>query len=100
MVFTETWLHSHIADSLVEVERLSLFQADRTSASGKNRGGGIGVHVNDKWCQQVTERETVCSLDTELLCLSLRPFYLPLEFGSIILCMAYVPQMQPGLHFS
>lgn len=34
-------------------------------------------------------RATVCNPDIDLLCLSLRPFYLPREFGNIIVCAAY-----------
>lgn len=30
--------------------------------------------------------------DLELLCISMRPFYLPREFGSIILCATYIPR--------
>ncbi len=33
----------------------------------------------------------MCKPDEELLCLSLWPFYLPLEFGNINICSAYVP---------
>lgn len=38
-----------------------------------------------------TTRESVCNPDIELVCLSLRPFYLPREFGNILLCTAYIP---------
>lgn len=33
----------------------------------------------------------MCNEDIELLCLSLRPFYLPREFGNILICSVYVP---------
>lgn len=33
MVFTETWLHQDIPDSLVELEGFSLVRADRTLRS-------------------------------------------------------------------
>lgn len=36
-------------------------------------------------------KETSCNPDVEYLCLSLRPFYLPREFGSILLCVLYIP---------
>ena len=58
---------------------------------GKKRGGGICIFVKDSWCSQITIRETECDPDIELLCLSLRPFYLPREFGNVIICAAYVP---------
>lgn len=49
------------------------------------------MYINDNWCRQYTVRETTCSPDVELLCLSLRPAYLPRELGNIILCAVYVP---------
>lgn len=91
MVFTETWLHQDIPDSLCEIKGFSLIQANRTEMSGNNRGGGVCVYINDNWCRQHTVRETTCSPDVELLFLSLRPVYLPREFGNIILYAVYVP---------
>ena len=38
IVLTETWLHSDILDPLVEVDNFS-----NTAASGKSKGGGIGL---------------------------------------------------------
>ena len=38
------------------------------------------------------------NIDIELLCISLRPFYLPRDFGNIVMCSAYPPViMQPEL---
>ena len=91
LVFTETWLRKDIPDSLVELEGFSCVRADRTDSSMKSRGGGICVYVSNIWCQQYTIRETLCCPNLELLCLSMRPFYLPREFGNIILCATYIP---------
>ncbi|KAG1940176.1 hypothetical protein F2P79_016894 [Pimephales promelas] len=91
MVFTETWLRPDVPDSLCEVEGFSFIRSDRSETSGKERGGGICVFINDKWCRQYTVRKIVCNPDVELMCLSLRPLYLPREFGNIILCSVYVP---------
>ena len=33
----------------------------------------------------------MCSPDLELLCLSLRPFYLPRDYGNIFICAVYIP---------
>ena len=49
------------------------------------------MYVSDKWCKQITVKETICSPDVELLCLSMRPHYLPREFGNIIIAAVYVP---------
>ncbi len=91
MHFTETWLHPEIPDGLVEIEGFSHIRSDRTVLSGKSKGGGLCLYINDRWCRQHTVREKICSSDVELLCVSLRPFYLPREFGNILICSVYVP---------
>lgn len=91
MVFTETWLHKDIPDSLVDIEGFSLIRADRNDLSGKTRGGGTAIYVNTNWCKSFTVREITCCTDLELLCVSLRPLYLPREFGNVIVCAVYVP---------
>ena len=50
MCFTETWLSENVADSHVNIEGFSIFLADRTNDSGKLKGGGLCVFVNDQWC--------------------------------------------------
>lgn len=91
MVFTETWLHRDIPDTLCQLEGFSLLRSDRTEMSGKSQGGGIGIFINDNWCRQYMVRETFSNPDVELLCVSLRPHYLPREFGNSLLCAVYVP---------
>ncbi len=91
LVVTETWLNADIPDSLIELEGFSAVQADHKENSGKSRGGGICMYVSDAWCSNYSVRMTVCNTDVELLCVSLRPFYLPREFGSILICAVYVP---------
>ncbi len=91
LVVTETWLNADIPYSLIELEGFSAVQADRNENSGKSRGGGICMYVSDAWCSNYSVRMTVCNTDVELLSVSLRPFYLPREFGSILICAVYVP---------
>ncbi|GAA6087292.1 uncharacterized protein LOC120494988 [Tachysurus ichikawai] len=91
LVFTETWLREDVPDTLFALEGFSLVRADRNDNSGKTKGGGICVYINQKWCSQFSARERVCISDIELLCLSLRPFYLPREFGNILLYTVYIP---------
>ena len=65
---------------------------DRNSNSGKTRGGGICAYINDSsWCRNYTVKDSLCTPDFELLCLSLRPFYLPREYGNIFICIVYIP---------
>ena len=49
------------------------------------------MYVSDKWCKQFTVKKIICSPDVEVLCLSMRPHYLPREFGNIIIAAVYVP---------
>ncbi len=58
--------------------------------TGKSQGGGVCLYVNQRWCKNVTVRETVCTDDIELLSVSLRPHYLPREFPQIFLTVAYI----------
>lgn len=48
------------------------------------------MYVNDLWFRQFSVRETICNVNVEILCISLRPFYLLWEFGSTWLCVVYV----------
>lgn len=66
-------------------------EADRTEQAGKTRGGGMAVYVSNNWRKQYTVRETLCCPDVQILHLTLRPFYLPREFGSVAECVVYVP---------
>lgn len=90
VALTETWLNQDIPDSLFELDGFSLVRSDRTELAGKCRGG-IAVYIWNDWCTQFTVRERVCNPDLELLCLSLRPLYLPRKFGNIIFCVVYIP---------
>ena len=63
MCFTETWLSENVADSHVNIEGFSIFCADRTIDSGKLKGGGLCVFVNDQWCHpnNITIKHKSCS---------------------------------------
>ncbi|KAK0155060.1 hypothetical protein N1851_002626 [Merluccius polli] len=63
--FSETWLHSHIPDSSVEVP----VRGDRDcSKSRKKKGGGLALYVSERWCNpgHVSVKERLCTLDIEL----------------------------------
>ncbi len=109
MVLTESWLHEGIPDSLLELDGYTLVRADRSSDSGKKSGGGVCMYICDRWCKQYTVRDKVCTPDIELLCVSLRPHYLPREFGCVIICAwtSHLAAMQvklqrasPSVHMS
>lgn len=92
MCFTETWLHDQIPDSHVLLDRFQLVRADRTDDSGKSKGGGLCMYINDQWCTNFTTKSTFCNELVELLVVSCRPFYLPREVSSIRLILVYVPE--------
>ena len=62
--------------------------ADET---GKTRGGGARVYIINQWCTNVTVREPLCTEHVELLCVALRPFYLPTEFNQLFITVVYAP---------
>ncbi|KAI3371035.1 hypothetical protein L3Q82_023514, partial [Scortum barcoo] len=82
LLFTETWLTALTPDSAAELDGFTLLRADRSKESGKRKGGGLAVFVNDRWCNpgHITVKEQHCCKDIELLAVSMRPYYLPREF--------------------
>lgn len=94
MRFTEIWLQEHIPDSNTTVPGFQTVWVDRDRClSGKKKGGGIAVLVNNRWCNpgHITVKERFCSPDIELLAVSLRPYYLPREFTCAIIVAVYIP---------
>lgn len=45
------------------------------------------VSLSTKWCSQFILRESVCNPDIELVCLSLRSFYLPIQEYFTMFCL-------------
>lgn len=92
MVFTETWLNDNIPDNAIELEGCTVFRADRTAEdSGKTKGGGLCIYVNNSWCTDVVRIGSHCSADLEYLMIKCRPFYLPREFTLTVITAVYVP---------
>ncbi|KAK1784264.1 hypothetical protein P4O66_003712, partial [Electrophorus voltai] len=69
------------------------YRMDRTADSGKSRGGGVCVMVNNSWCNDVSVVTLArsCSSNLELLALKFHPFYIPHEFTSVIVDTVYIP---------
>lgn len=94
MWFTETWLNELTMDSLVMLDGFQLVRADRMAKeSGKRKGGGIAMFVNNRWCNpgHINVKEQLCTKDIELLAVSMRPYYIPREFSHIIAITVYIP---------
>ena len=64
---------------------------DRDANSGKTPGGGVCMYIKDSWCRNFAVRDNICNLDLELLCVILRPLYLPREFTNLFVCVVYIP---------
>ena len=74
----------------MNIDGFTLTRSDRRDI-GKERGGGVAVYINNKWCTQVTVKESFCNKDIEYLVISCRPFYLPREFGKVTIFIVYIP---------
>ncbi|XP_035994564.1 uncharacterized protein LOC105924182 [Fundulus heteroclitus] len=65
-----TWLDGSVLDSVVSLDGFKLIRMDRTFAeSGKKRGGGLAVFVNERWCNvaHVHVKQQICCSDVEIL---------------------------------
>lgn len=95
LLFTETWLTGLTLDMAVELDGFTLLRADRCKESGKRKGGGLAVFVNDRWCNpgRITVKEQHCCKDIELLAVSMRPHYLPREFTHALVVVVYNPPL-------
>ncbi|KAI3355093.1 hypothetical protein L3Q82_017866 [Scortum barcoo] len=94
LLFTETWLTALTPDTAAELDGFTLLRADRSKESGKRKGGGLAVLVNDRWCNpgHITVKEQHCCKDIELLAVSMRPYYLPREFTHALrMVVVYIP---------
>ena len=70
------------------------YRCDRDrETTGKKSGGGVCCYVNENWCPRkgVTIKKSVSTHDADILCLSLRPRYLPREFGQVFVTVTYIP---------
>jgi hypothetical protein len=93
LAITETWLDSNIPSTEVEPDGFTAYRMDHDQGiTGKSRGGGVSLLIRDDWCrsESVVVREQLCTPDIELLCVSLRPFYLPREFLQLFFTVVYI----------
>ena len=86
---SETWLKEDSADP--DIPGYSCYRLDRSKdATGKKEGGGVCLFINNKWCTNVSIKESTCLEDIEILSVALRPFYLPREFNQIFVTIVYI----------
>ncbi|KAK1805267.1 hypothetical protein P4O66_019608 [Electrophorus voltai] len=94
LYFTESWLNTAVPSHAIQpAEFFSVHRMDRPADSGKWRDGLVCVMVNNSWCNNanVITPARSCSPNLVLLALKFRPFYLPLEFTSVIVNIVYIP---------
>ena len=96
IALSETWLQERDADSTVELDQFTLTRSDRRHLD-RQRGGGLAVYVNERWCKQVNIKESFCNDDIEYLVISCRPFYLPREFSNVLIINVYI---HPGSNYA
>ncbi|KAK0154097.1 hypothetical protein N1851_003814 [Merluccius polli] len=61
LIFTETWLNPSVPDNAINLAERNIFRADRTADSGKSKGGGLCIYVNNAWCTNSSIIESHCS---------------------------------------
>ncbi|GAA6215221.1 A disintegrin and metalloproteinase with thrombospondin motifs 17 isoform X1 [Lates japonicus] len=91
IALTETWLDESVLDEEVGLDNFTIIRSDRTTNSGKTRGGGVCLYINDRWCNNIKAHHKASTPDLELLTVSLRPYYLPREFPAVVVSCVYIP---------
>jgi hypothetical protein len=75
----------------IQLAGYTLHRQDRTAHSGKTRGGGLCIFVNNSWCTKSKEVSRFCSPEVEYIVINCRPHYLPREFSAILFVAVYLP---------
>lgn len=91
LLITETWLHPLIPDSAIQLAGYTAQRLDRTSDSGKSRGGGLCVYINNNWYTNIVTVDSHCSPNLEYVTVKCRPFHLPREFTGAMITAVYIP---------
>ena len=94
LCFSETWFCNKITDDSVFIDGFGTpYRCDRDlSASGKlTVSGGVCIYVNDNFCHRgnITVKKTLSTHYVDLISISLRPKYLPREFGQVFVTVIY-----------
>ena len=67
LILMETWLQASITNSAVALEFRTAHRADRTMASGKQRGGGLLISTKDSWSSNTRTVSSHCSPELEYI---------------------------------
>ena len=80
-----------VADSAIQLAGYTAQRQDRTSNSGKSRGGGLCVYVINIWCTHTVAIDRHWSPDLGYVPIKCRPIYLPREFTVVLITAVYIP---------
>ena len=95
LCFTKSWLNEDMNN--IQLGGFTICRRDRTAASGKTRGGGLCIFVNNSWCTKSKEVSRFCLPEVEYLMISCRLHYLSRELSSIFFIAVYLlPQSDAG----
>lgn len=48
IALSETWLDESVSDAEVSLDNFMIIRSDRSKASGKMRGGGVCIYINNR----------------------------------------------------
>ncbi|KAK1806262.1 hypothetical protein P4O66_000144 [Electrophorus voltai] len=92
LISTVEMYHGSIPDAAIHLDGLVSIRADRDNAlSGKTRGGGVRIYINESWCKNSVFVVKYCSPVVEFAIVRCRPFYLLREFSSVFIITLYIP---------
>lgn len=94
LIFTGTWLTSHVPGGNVDLPSFTTVKVDQNSdASGKSKGSGVIVYANWQWCHSghLTDMRRICQCIMKCLAVSIASYYRSCEFSYIIAFCVYIP---------
>jgi hypothetical protein len=81
LCFTVSWLNDD--NTNIQLSGYMMSRQYRTAPSGKTKGGGLCIFVNNSCCTTSKEVSSYSPPEVEFLMISCRPHYLSREFSSI-----------------
>lgn len=75
----------------IELAGYAAQRHDRTTNSGKSKGGGLCMYINNNWCTNTVTVDSHCCPDLEYMTVKCRPFHIPWEFTVVMTTVVYIP---------
>ena len=91
LLFTETWANQDVPDASFELAGYTTHRQDRNAdETGKGRGGGLLIYLNNDWTTDSNVISSHCSQDLEYLTVKCRPFHLAREHCAALITIVYI----------